>query len=326
MELLVVITIIGVLVGLLLPAVQGAREAARRMQCSNNMKQIALACLNYESTFKQLPAGPWDGDPGNPAASSPGACCRSANRGGWSTFYRILPFMEQQQIYDLATDDPPFWPNRPNNAREDEVAQILVGGYYCPSRRQPTGYGSGKFGRTDYAGCGGFFHGRPDSRVNFIPEAPLGAPSVSTRSRSNGGLVKGRGGAIIWAKDGDRRLLSDIRDGLSKTIIMGEKSLPLTEHGTDGGDNERWNSPGWDTDTIRWHFPPKSEAQTYAPDRDANEGTNWNRYFGSSHAAGLNVAFCDGSVHFFDYNIDQTLWMNLCIIDDGESVDEALQQ
>ncbi|MCC9599427.1 DUF1559 domain-containing protein [Stieleria sp. JC731] len=318
-ELLVVIAIIGILVGLLLPAVQAARESARRMQCTNNLKQIGLATLNYESIYKQLPPGPWDGDPGSTSAAGrdANACCRAANAAGWSAQFRILPFIEQDMVYDMATEDPAYWPNRPNNAREDDVAQVLLPVFYCPTRRPPTGYGTAKFGRVDYAGNGGFFHGRPDSAVNFIPEAPLGAPAVSTRSRSNGGLLKTKGGAIIWAKEGDKRTLAGIRDGLTHSIVFAEKSLPYSEHGLDGGDNERWNNPGWDTDTIRWHFPPKSDSQTYTPDRDANEGTNWNRYFGSSHT-GVHAVMCDGSVQYFDFAIDAKIWMQLCVVDDGE--------
>lgn len=315
-----VIAIIGVLVGLLLPAVQSAREAARRMQCQNNLKQMMLATLNYESTFKQLPPGPWDGDP---AARGGGgeACCRAATRSGWSAQYRILPFLEQDSVYDMGRDDPPYWPNRPNNANEDVVAQQLISFYYCPSRRPPTGYGSAKFGRVDYAGNGGFYHGRPDSRVNFIPEAPLGAPAAGTRTRTNGGLRKGRQGAIIWTKEGDKRVLADFRDGVSNSIVWSEKSLHPLEHGLDGGDNERWNNPGWDTDTIRWHFPPKSDEQTYAPDRDRGGSTNWNRYFGGAHPGGLNAAMGDGSIQFYSFTIDQAVWMHLCLIDDGEIID-----
>ena len=110
-ELLVVIAIIGILVGLLLPAVQAAREAARRMQCSNNMKQIGLAVMNFESAYKQIPPGPFDGDPrltgmvyNEPIGSyeSGTTCCNAASPNGWSQWFKILPFMEQTNVYNLA--------------------------------------------------------------------------------------------------------------------------------------------------------------------------------------------------------------------------------
>ena len=322
-ELLVVIAIIGVLVGLLLPAVQSAREAARRMQCSNHLKQIALASLNYQSAFSQLPPGPFDGHPDatSSGGSPPGACCRAANSDGWSAQYRILPYLEQSALYDMAEDAPPHWPNVHNNAKENDVAQQLVATYYCPSRRAPVGYGSAKFGRTDYAGCAGFYHGRPDSKVDFIPEAPLGASAESTRSPANMGFASGRAGAIISPYEGQKRRLADIRDGTSHSIIFAEKALHRFEHGRDGGDNERWNNAGWDECVVRWHFPPKSDASTYAPDRDKGEGTNWNRYFGSSHVGGVGAALCDGSVRFTSFSVDARAWKNMCVIDDGEVVD-----
>ncbi|QDT06775.1 Type II secretion system protein G precursor [Rubripirellula lacrimiformis] len=331
-ELLVVIAIIGVLVGLLLPAVQSARESARRMQCSNNLKQICLASANFESSWKKLPEGPVDGHQkavtsgGTPNTSGypeNNVCCRAANRDGWSAQYKILPYMEGNNVYDLATDDPPTWPNVANNANEDVVAQSLVPTFYCPTRRAPKGYGSSKFGRTDYAGCAGFYSGRPDSTVDFIPQAPLGAPALGTRTRDNGGLNYKSGGAIIWPGEGDKRTFADIRDGTTFSILFAEKALHQSQHGRDGGDNERWNNAGWDECVLRWHFPPKHDNQTIAPaaPQPYDAFTNWNRYFGASHAAGLNAGFCDGSVRFFAFSVDATLWKNLCVVDDMEVID-----
>lgn len=332
-ELLVVIAIIGVLVGLLLPAVQAAREAARRMQCSNNLRQMILATLNYESTFKQIVPGPFDGHPNavtaggapNPSGyPSNNTCCRAANRDGWSAQYKILPFMEGDNIHEVGFDAAPTWRYVvPNNSGESDVGQILVPGFYCPSRRPPTGYGSAKFGRTDYASNAGFYHGAPDSRVQFIPEAPLGRPAQGTRTRANGGLTRGRQGAIIWPGEGDKRVLADFTDGTSSSIVWSEKSLHPLEHGRDGGDNERWNNAGWDECVLRFHFPPKSDRDTYAPDRDAGQSTNWNRYFGAAHSGGLNAAFCDGSVRFFSFSVDPLTWMRMCLIDDGEVIDDS---
>ena len=115
-ELLVVIAIIGVLVGLLLPAVQAAREAARRMQCSNNMKQIALACHNYESAFKKFP----------PSAILDLSVTSTANNGSWGVHGRILPYLEQGNVYDtvdlsLAWDD------------QSSIDGLKIPTYSCPS-------------------------------------------------------------------------------------------------------------------------------------------------------------------------------------------------
>ncbi len=330
-ELLVVIAIIGVLVGLLLPAVQNAREAARRTQCTNNVKQMVLAALNFESTYKKLPDGPMDGHPeaislaGNPATAGyprNNTCCRAANREGWSVQYKILPFLEGTSIYELGRDDKPFWPSVNGNSNENEVAQSFVPSYYCPSRRSPIGYGSG-FGRTDYAASAGFYHGRMDSTINLIPPAPLGAPAIGTRTRHNGGLIGGRSGAFIWPGLGNSRKLNGIRDGTSNSIMFAEKALHPTQVGRDGGDNERWNNAGWDECVMRWHFPPRHDNQAIQPPNPAD--TNWPRYFGSTHAAGLYAGFCDGSVRFFSFQVDAQLWMNLCVVDDGNVIDgEAL--
>jgi prepilin-type N-terminal cleavage/methylation domain-containing protein len=335
-ELLVVIAIIGILVGLLLPAVQAAREAARRMQCSNNLKQMGLAALNFESGYKHLPQGPFDGHPkavtsvGGPPApagfdyATGVTCCQAANRDGWSAQYKILPFMEQNNIWNLGIDIAPVWPV--NAATQlatghTAVANSLVPTFYCPSRRAPTGYTGG---RTDYAGCAGFFQGQVDSTASFIPAAPLGAPAQPTRASLNGGLAPGNQGAIIWSATGRKRKLGEITDGTSNSIIFAEKALHPSQHGRDGGDNENWNNAGWDECVVRWHFPPKSDAQTtrpgFPPSTVAETSTNWPRYFGSSHAGGLNGARVDGSIQFFAFNVDPNTWRLLCVIDDGQVI------
>lgn len=334
-ELLVVIAIIGILVGLLLPAVQAAREAARRMQCSNNLKQMGLAAMNFESAYKNLPQGPFDGHPKavtssgapNPAGfdyASGATCCRAANRDGWSTQYKILPFMEQTNIFNLAKDVPPVWTGAASSGPvagvtgEDDVARALVPTFYCPSRRAPMGYGS-SFGRTDYAGCAGFFSGQPDSTISFIPASPLGAPAQPLRTTANGGLTPGRQGAIVWPGMGRKRKLSDLTDGTSNSILFSEKSLHPSQHGRDGGDNERWNNAGWDECVIRFHFPPRPDIRTaFLGDATNNIGPNWNRYFGSAHPGGLNAVAADGSVRFFTFSVDANAWRLLCVIDDAE--------
>lgn len=331
-ELLVVIAIIGILVGLLLPAVQAARSAARRTQCMNNLKQIGLSIHNFESAHQKFPEGPMDGDPEaihhggsrNPDGSrysAGGTCCRAATRRGWGHFYHILPFIEESNVYNLGEDAPPYWPYFPNNAGEDEVARAAIGAYFCPSRRSPSFYGGSQFSRNDYAGCAGFFQGALYSSTSMIPEAPLGrGPEVSIRSRTNGGNVLGRRGAIVWPALGDKRVIGDFKDGLSNSITVSEKSLPVERHGSDGGDNERWNNAGWDVDITRFHFPPivDSEAPPFRP--GTTSSTVWRRMFGSSHSVGLNAALGDGSTKFYSYSIDSIVWMKLCLIDDLDKI------
>ncbi len=130
-ELLVVIAIIGVLVALLLPAVQAAREAARRMQCQNNLKQIGLAAHNHNDTLGYLPGGGSDGPTKD--------CCNADNRLGWSWSYYLTPYMEQNAIFEQTSDSV--------------VATSYVSNYFCPSRRAPGLYNGS--GRSDYAGNGG---------------------------------------------------------------------------------------------------------------------------------------------------------------------------
>ena len=122
-ELLVVIAIIAVLIALLLPAVQQAREAARRSQCQNNLRQIGLAFHNFQDTYGKLPTGARDGKKTDPLDS----CCNSLEVPGWSWMYHITPFLEQKNIFDLGKDDPAV--PSVQTASSVLVAQQLVPGY-----------------------------------------------------------------------------------------------------------------------------------------------------------------------------------------------------
>ncbi|QDU38234.1 putative major pilin subunit [Maioricimonas rarisocia] len=135
-ELLVVIAIIAILVALLLPAVQQAREAARRSQCKNNLKQLGLAFHNYYDVYRVLPDG------GRDRGTDPcSGCCSADNRGEWNWMYQILPYIEQTNLY--------------NEPSDNEVYRTPVSVYYCPTRRRPARYPTTGTAKTDYAGSAG---------------------------------------------------------------------------------------------------------------------------------------------------------------------------
>jgi prepilin-type N-terminal cleavage/methylation domain-containing protein/prepilin-type processing-associated H-X9-DG protein len=357
-ELLVVIAIIAVLIALLLPAVQSAREAGRRMQCTNNLKQIGLGFLNFESANTHLPQGPYDGDPqavdasGNPDLASrnynetigvsyeDSVCCNAAHPNGWNQFFKILPYMEQQVVYNLANfNAPAIHAGRPANINgEDDVARVAIPSFYCPTRRAPGAYpiGLSLVTKNDYAGCAGFMQGQlyecdgvngQFNPTRFVPPPPNGMlPIGNERNPVNEGNTSGRKGAIIHGVRGKRRL-ADFTDGTSNSILAAEKSLPWATFGRDGGDNERWQNNGWDEDSIRYHFVPLPDASAPAwhgqcntppnPSQPVN-GTLWRRMFGGPHPGGINALFGDGSVHFLKFTIDPSAMRRLSCIDDGE--------
>ncbi|WP_165250573.1 DUF1559 domain-containing protein [Paludisphaera soli] len=353
-ELLVVIAIIAVLIALLLPAVQSAREAARRTQCTNNMKQIGLGCFNFESVNGYFPQGPFDGHPQavtSSGAPDPGGynydevspayggttCCNSWHPEGWNQFFKILPYAEQQAVYNLANFSMlPYNGGQSFNGDLD-VSRVAIAYQYCPSRRSPQRYGTDQataVGKNDYAGCAGFFTGQSidcDFGVaepgRFIPPAPNGAtPNSDERSTINQANTGGRKGAIAWSGRGAKRRLAEISDGTSNSILIGEKGLPPDRHAAEGGDNERWNNAGWDEDVVRWHFVPVADRQ--APNgagacaTPPTPGGNsiWRRTFGSSHPGGANMLLCDGSVRFVKFTVDAGTFRKLAVIDDGEPI------
>ncbi|EDL61911.1 DUF1559 domain-containing protein [Gimesia maris] len=297
-ELLVVIAIIAILIALLLPAVQQAREAARRTQCKNNLKQIGLAFHNFHDVHDQLPNGARDG------AGSSFACCNATEREGWSWLYHILPYMEQSNVYDLGTDDDPV-------GTYPLVGRKGIKAYYCPSRRGPKSY-SGYY-RSDYAGNGGQREGGITS-------------TVST----------GKRGVVVQTTTRQIRI-NDIQDGASNTIMVAEKALHPDRHGADGGDNEPWNNAGWDECVIRhgagitsagveYGLTPlpdvKAPTDTVAVvDKGGVSWTNWHPFFGSAHDGGMNACLADGSVRLISYNIDHEVMRRISLTDDREPID-----
>ena len=296
-ELLVVIAIIAVLIALLLPAVQQAREAARRSQCQNNLKQIGLAFHNFQDVKGQLPNGARDGRETDPLDS----CCNSLEVRGWSWLYHITPFIEQKNIYELGEEDPSDPAVYANSTIL--VAQQMIPIYNCPTRRAPTAYGVGKRYRYDYAGNAGMRNGDV---------------------RRDGG--SGRTSGVVIQTDAHKITIEQIRDGSSNTIMVGEKAMHPEFLGNNGGDNENWNNPGWDEDIIRYGgkvisgvlegYPPIPDSQVTA------SSGYWPDMFGSSHSGGSQFCMGDGSVRLIAFQIDRETFRRLSHRVDGQPVGE----
>jgi len=294
-ELLVVISIIGVLVSMLLPAVQSVRESARRTQCMNNLKQIGLATHAYEGAIMQIP----------PSRPADGFLT-------WTTL--LLPFMEQKNLcsnFDMAAayaDQDPQWVSR--------GAAVMI----CPSRR-----GSVEISESESngrpVGAVGDYAGNAGSHLHFFD---LGWTLFSGEADGvyNSGLtlenpvVNGR----LANPFVGRYKYSSITDGLSNTIFVGEKYLDL-EHlrqpeGWADGCIYNGDQPATFTriggillqiaDIDREGFPP-------------GEHPVW----GSAHPGSANFVLGDGSVHSYDANMSGEVLYRLCSRKDGLSVDSA---
>ncbi len=307
-ELLVVVTIIGILVALLLPAVQQAREAARQMQCTNNLKQIGLALHNYHSAIGSFP-------PGNlrrtkvdtcPGAPEP-ATSYSTHFGSW--LIAILPYIEQKTLwdrYDLRYDN--------ESPQNQAVRETFVSAYLCPSETEQTSLGTPATGPAAQAGAkyapGSYraMSGRSDDGFNFLDSEM----TLHTYARESRGPIHMVG---VWGYTTES--LDTIKDGSSQTLLVGEATastnLPYRtywaypyayytlsgatdEPRTLWGDFDRCVDAGGPTDDI----PCK-------------------RGWGSVHPSGINFVYCDGSVRLIPKTIDMRIFGDLATIDGGEA-------
>lgn len=330
-ELLVVIAIIGILVALLLPAVQSAREAARRTQCKNQLKQLALASLMHESTHQHFPSGGWgqwyvaDARRGY-GKDQPGSWC-----------YGMLSYLEQTNLAALGGG---------LSGEEFKQASIAmhstpVGVFYCPSRRPARGYpvnwGSIReqtwvaqlpnVPKSDYAANSGdaLHHAAttvPSSAAFWQPQSyralDSGTASWSRTNKATGRNKNQYQTGVIYYRSEIRT--AQINDGLSNTYLIGEKLMSTNVY-ENVNSGETWEQYGdnqsafvgfeWDNHRVAW-APDQTYAGTpevYQPQQDRpGDGTFADRAFvhafGSAHSAGLNMAFCDGSVDLVAYDID----------------------
>ncbi|MCA9128088.1 MAG: DUF1559 domain-containing protein [Planctomycetales bacterium] len=337
-ELLVVIAIIGILVGLLLPAVQAAREAARRMQCSNNLKQIGLAMLNYESATKSLPPGSAFYGPnvnGRAAAPYERFEGRLVNRPPWH--YRVLPFMEQVGLYNLFEGDKFPTDNArmpdPSNPEGGELMRgQKISTFICPSDSNG-GYNATVNGRSsrvqpaNYMGCMGPTNSVSDSPTCGCPlvDQFRALSQAGTNVNNPAGVFTRRGGIPPTGAAGNAGYtakLGDLTDGTSNTILVGEVIADWSAHARNGwSHSNRWGI--YTQIPINWKSEyPNLNAALTAGKTGCEARCNWNAEVGfkSRHTGGAQVVLGDGSVHFLSQTIDMVMYQRLGSKNDGQPV------
>jgi prepilin-type processing-associated H-X9-DG protein len=308
-ELLVVIAIIGTLIALLLPAIQAARESARRNQCVNNLKQIGIALQSRHDSKKLFPSG----RVGLPVASTDSGVTEF----GVSWAFELLPYLEQNNLYMALI----------KSVRVDDIRNALamrtpVDMFYCPSRRQPAA--DRNFDNNDKpplpeatsVAAGGDYAGNAGLKFNFGYDNPNGEPPGVD------------GGALYTFS---RNSMKSVTDGTSQSLAVGERYIP-TE------DEARQANPGMDQVMMHYH---QGDTAFFSGDRaetvqrgtacgmahgtvPTNSGcgiANLKEQFGSDHGSASNFVFLDGHVQAIANEVDPLMLQRVSTISDDQVVD-----
>ncbi len=336
-ELLVVIAIIGILIALLLPAVQVAREAARRVACTNNLKQLGLAIHNFESSYRQLPPGYTSGSLVSPPRADRDPTTWDAGP-GWGWGAHVLPFIELGNVTENIDFDLTIW-----NPAHAAIVRTTLPGYLCPSvSGEPTPFvaqeESGgqlsiggrrvELGRSHYVAS----HGQEScwGECGATAEGPVFTniyTSETTTVRHNGNVSLVADGPFYR---NSRTRIKDITDGLTNTIFLGEHSSALSDKtwvGVVPGafTHPLITSPENRADAgatlVLVHAGPSGgelDITGFPIIHPVNFPTYHVGQMFSEHPQGGNVALGDGSVRFVTNDVDLLLWAEYSSIAEGE--------
>ncbi len=275
-ELLVVIAIIGVLIGMLLPAVNAARESARRLQCTNHLRQIGLAFHLHSSAHNGFPSGGWNWSDA-PTYIHDRPATGAQQKAGWG--FQILPYLEAQNVVDQGP------------IRAVGYADTM---FFCPTRRPPQTF---------------------VTRDNYNP--PLTGTMI--RRAMSDYAMSNREGTGVMKRYAPLRL-AQIKDGLSKTLLGGEKRLNLRFLGQPQNDDNEGFTVGWNVDTLRQtNRVPK-------PDFRGGVNRDGDKRFGGSHPGVCITVFCDGACLPISFDVDPDVFESMGVRDDGPSVYASLSR
>ncbi|MEO2047209.1 MAG: DUF1559 domain-containing protein [Pirellulales bacterium] len=332
-ELLVVIAIIGVLVALLLPAIQAAREAARRTQCTNNLKQLGIAFQNHQDAQKFLPSSGW----GARWTAEVDRGFGKSQPGGW--LFSLLPYVEQANLHNLGA-------GLEGAARQQ--AMLIQNGtpipaFNCPTRRgsfpypyvhgrrfnnlpECQGDGSCQLARADYIVNSGSINqgnGQGPQSILLVDRSLFKGWKYSTPTDQPGGIPVPQNG--ISHQRSEIRL-GQVSDGTSNTYCVGEKYLNPDRYvdGLDISDDQSMFA-GHDNDTNGYtgFSDDAYDNESYNPPAQDRPGISVTHKFGSAHSGVFNVVFCDSSVHSISFDIDPETHRRLGGRDDELTVDTS---